>query len=273
MAALRRHRLRPTASVTVFSSPLACCCGSEATDWSLGRERAEFGYAALIIATIPIWVALMDAIVDRRTPPPLLIFSLDRLGRDRRLEAPHLWKAMRDLAARCAVAGAVLLGVGQRPATPASGGRGASGQRRLPTVVRVGWILRRGAARSRAASGAYAGGDAGLGLSGDHGFRRSVLVLCRRPAPAADADRGDLCLRQPGHRRLTRGGHPERGDYDRHHRRHGPGPARWPEFSGRRTGRLRRRSTAKRPRWRQTLPRGRRSRELVSADDLRNTVD
>jgi drug/metabolite transporter (DMT)-like permease len=77
LGALRRHRLRPTSSevrILAASGLLLWAGGNGLVTWA--ETRAESGYAALIIATIPIWVALMDAIIDRRSPPPLLIVSL-----------------------------------------------------------------------------------------------------------------------------------------------------------------------------------------------------
>jgi drug/metabolite transporter (DMT)-like permease len=77
LAALRRRRLRLTAYETgvLFASGLLLwTAGNGLVTWA--ETRAESGYAALIIATIPIWIALMEAVADRRVPPPLLIFSL-----------------------------------------------------------------------------------------------------------------------------------------------------------------------------------------------------
>jgi len=106
LAALRRHRLRPAASevrILVASGLLLWLGGNGLVTWA--ETRAESGYAALIIATIPIWVALMDAIVDRRTPPPLLAFSLlVGLAGIGVLSAPHLVGGdARDLAALAAL--------------------------------------------------------------------------------------------------------------------------------------------------------------------------
>src|SRR3972149_3359587 len=92
LAALRRPRLRPTSSeirVLVASGMLLWVGGNGLVTWA--ETRAESGYAALIIATIPIWGALMDALIDRRSPPPLLIFSLlIGLAGIGVLSAPHL---------------------------------------------------------------------------------------------------------------------------------------------------------------------------------------
>src|SRR3990172_2020397 len=106
LAALRHHRLRPTTSeirVLVASGLLLWVGGNGLVTWA--ETRAESGYAALIIATIPIWVALMDALIDRRSPPPLLIFSLlIGLAGIGVLSAPHLAGGdARDLAALAAL--------------------------------------------------------------------------------------------------------------------------------------------------------------------------
>jgi len=77
LAALRRRRLRLTSyetGVLVASGLLLWTGGNGLVTWA--ETRAESGYAALIIATTPIWIALMEAVADRRVPPPLLIFSL-----------------------------------------------------------------------------------------------------------------------------------------------------------------------------------------------------
>jgi drug/metabolite transporter (DMT)-like permease len=40
------------------------------------EQRAASGYAALIIASTPIWVAMIEALIDRRSPTLLLVGSL-----------------------------------------------------------------------------------------------------------------------------------------------------------------------------------------------------
>ncbi|HMK09907.1 MAG TPA: EamA family transporter, partial [Anaerolineales bacterium] len=77
LGGLRRRRLRPTSGelrVLLASGLLLWLGGNGLVTWA--ETRADSGYAALIIATIPIWVALIDAVIDRRAPPPLLIVSL-----------------------------------------------------------------------------------------------------------------------------------------------------------------------------------------------------
>ncbi len=41
-----------------------------------GEQRADSGYAALLIGASPIWVALIESFLDRKIPSPLLIGSL-----------------------------------------------------------------------------------------------------------------------------------------------------------------------------------------------------
>lgn len=40
------------------------------------EQRADSGYAALLVASTPIWVALMEAVLDRRRPPLALVLPL-----------------------------------------------------------------------------------------------------------------------------------------------------------------------------------------------------
>jgi drug/metabolite transporter (DMT)-like permease len=48
--------------------------GNGLVTWA--EQRAHSGYAALMIAGVPIWVALIEAILDRKTPSRLLTGSL-----------------------------------------------------------------------------------------------------------------------------------------------------------------------------------------------------
>lgn len=41
-----------------------------------GEQQADSGYAALLVASTPMWVALIEGILDRKLPSRLLIFSL-----------------------------------------------------------------------------------------------------------------------------------------------------------------------------------------------------
>jgi drug/metabolite transporter (DMT)-like permease len=75
--ALRGQRLRPTRSelhVLVVTGLLLWVGGNGAVNWA--EQRIDSGLAALIVGTMPIWVALMEAVVDRRRPSLLLIGSL-----------------------------------------------------------------------------------------------------------------------------------------------------------------------------------------------------
>lgn len=42
----------------------------------LAEQRLDSGLAALVVATMPIWVALYESVLDRKLPSPLLIISL-----------------------------------------------------------------------------------------------------------------------------------------------------------------------------------------------------
>ena len=76
-AALRRRRVRLTRSElgVLAASGILLWFGSNAlVTWA--ETRADSGFAALIIGSVPLWVALMEARLDRRSPPPLLIASI-----------------------------------------------------------------------------------------------------------------------------------------------------------------------------------------------------
>jgi drug/metabolite transporter (DMT)-like permease len=77
LTGLRRRRLRLTRAelaVLVPSGLLLWVGGNGLVTWA--ETRADSGYAALLIATIPLWIAGIEAILDRRTPSLLLIGSL-----------------------------------------------------------------------------------------------------------------------------------------------------------------------------------------------------
>jgi len=156
LAALRRHRLRPTRfelQILIASGLLLWLGGNGLVTWA--ETRADSGYAALIIATIPIWIAIIEAVVDRRVPPPLLIASLlvGLLGIGV-LSAPHLAGGdSRDLAAL----GALLL-------APLSWALGTVLQRRRPVGV------------APQVSASYQQLFGGLGFA-------TVALLLREPAP------------------------------------------------------------------------------------------
>ncbi len=77
LAALGRQRLRPA------RGELAVLASSGLLLWPaanglvvLGEMRADSGYAALLVGSMPIWVAIMESHLDRRLPTALLIGSL-----------------------------------------------------------------------------------------------------------------------------------------------------------------------------------------------------
>jgi drug/metabolite transporter (DMT)-like permease len=74
---LRRKRIRPSSEelVVLLVSGLLLWTGANGlVTWAV--QRADSGLAAMIVATLPIWVALIEAIVDRRLPTLRLIFAL-----------------------------------------------------------------------------------------------------------------------------------------------------------------------------------------------------
>lgn len=74
---LRRKRIRPSREelVVLLGSGLLLWTGANGlVTWA--EQRADSGLAAMIVATMPIWVALIEAIVDRRLPTLRLIFAL-----------------------------------------------------------------------------------------------------------------------------------------------------------------------------------------------------
>ncbi len=75
--ALRRNRLRPTRAewITLSASALLLWVGGNgAVVWA--EQYADSAYAALLVGALPLWVALFEAIIDRRSPTPLLALSL-----------------------------------------------------------------------------------------------------------------------------------------------------------------------------------------------------
>jgi drug/metabolite transporter (DMT)-like permease len=75
--ALRHTRLKPTRSelgVLTATGLLLWVGGNGAVNWA--EQRIDSGLAALIIGTMPIWVALMESLIDRRRPSLLLSASL-----------------------------------------------------------------------------------------------------------------------------------------------------------------------------------------------------
>jgi drug/metabolite transporter (DMT)-like permease len=75
--ALRGKRLRPTRAelgMVTLTGLLLWVGGNGAVNWA--EQRIDSGLAALIVGTMPIWVALMESLIDRRRPSLLLSVSL-----------------------------------------------------------------------------------------------------------------------------------------------------------------------------------------------------
>jgi drug/metabolite transporter (DMT)-like permease len=71
----RRVRLsRQEIAVLGASGLLLWLGGNGLVTWA--EQRAHSGHAALLIAAVPIWVALIEAVLDRKVPSGLLIGSL-----------------------------------------------------------------------------------------------------------------------------------------------------------------------------------------------------
>ncbi|MGE5418413.1 MAG: EamA family transporter [Acidobacteriota bacterium] len=76
-AGLRGHRLRLSRQELWFSAItgiLLWVGGTGLVIWA--EQTANSGFAALVIASTPIWVALINSLMDRKTPSLLLIISL-----------------------------------------------------------------------------------------------------------------------------------------------------------------------------------------------------
>ena len=77
IAKLRGRRIVPTKAelpVLVGSGLLLWTGGNGLVTWA--EQRAASGLAALMIGTVPIWVGLFEAYLDRRPPSALLLTSL-----------------------------------------------------------------------------------------------------------------------------------------------------------------------------------------------------
>lgn len=75
--ALRRRRLKPSRPelvVLVTSGVLMWVGGNGGVNWA--EQRLDSGLVALIIGSMPLWVALMESLLDRRLPSLLLASSL-----------------------------------------------------------------------------------------------------------------------------------------------------------------------------------------------------
>ncbi len=76
-AVLRRHRLRPTWKELVVlagTGQLMWVGGNGLVTWA--EQYADSGLAALLVAVMPIWAALCEAVVDRRLPSFKMVASL-----------------------------------------------------------------------------------------------------------------------------------------------------------------------------------------------------
>lgn len=74
---LSRKRIRLTRKellLVAASGLLLWFGGNGLVVWA--EQRAASGYAALVIAATPVWVALIEAVLDRRSPTFLLVASL-----------------------------------------------------------------------------------------------------------------------------------------------------------------------------------------------------
>jgi drug/metabolite transporter (DMT)-like permease len=74
---VRGQRLRPTRTelgVLVATGLLLWVGGNGAVNWA--EQRIDSSLAALIVGSMPIWVALMESLMDRRPPSILLSTSL-----------------------------------------------------------------------------------------------------------------------------------------------------------------------------------------------------
>jgi drug/metabolite transporter (DMT)-like permease len=77
LGVLGRKRIRPTREelVVLIGSGLLLWTGANGlVTWA--EQRADSGLAALIVSSAPIWVALIEAMVDRRAPSIQLILAL-----------------------------------------------------------------------------------------------------------------------------------------------------------------------------------------------------
>lgn len=73
----RRVRIRPSASdlfVIAGSGILMWVGGNGAVNWA--EQRIDSGLAALVVGAMPMWVVLIEGIVDRRRPSTRLVVSL-----------------------------------------------------------------------------------------------------------------------------------------------------------------------------------------------------
>jgi drug/metabolite transporter (DMT)-like permease len=74
---LRGARLRPSRTelgILAATGLMMWVGGNGAVNWA--EHRIDSGLAALIVGTTPIWVALVESVIDRRRPSLLLVGSL-----------------------------------------------------------------------------------------------------------------------------------------------------------------------------------------------------
>lgn len=74
---LRRRRIRPSrADLTVIaaSGVLMWVGGNGAVNWA--EQRIDSGLAALVVGAMPMWVVLMESVIDRKRPSLALMRSL-----------------------------------------------------------------------------------------------------------------------------------------------------------------------------------------------------
>jgi drug/metabolite transporter (DMT)-like permease len=77
LAWLLRHRLAVSARelrLLAVTGLLMWVGGNGMVTWA--ERHADSGYAALVLGTTPIWAVILEAILDRETPSPLLVLSL-----------------------------------------------------------------------------------------------------------------------------------------------------------------------------------------------------
>ena len=75
--ALRGSRLKPTPGewlTLVVSGLLLWVGGNGLVNWA--EQHADSGYAALLVGTTPMWVALVESVIDRRPPSLQLVLAL-----------------------------------------------------------------------------------------------------------------------------------------------------------------------------------------------------
>ena len=195
------------------------------------------GIAAVLIATMPIWLALFDAILTRRRPSRLVIGGLiagivgvaillapleeldaiNPIGIGLCVLAEISWAAGSIYARRAPLPRSALLGTGTGDARrrPGDGPRRQPARRDRPGERRI--LLDPFAGRT--------------GLPDRLRLDRRVHRLHLAPGQRAGLDRRDIRLRQPDHRGGPRRRHPQRADHaadadrqrDHHRRRRGDG--------------------------------------------------